>query len=51
MADIWQDLYAAGADLVLSAHSHDYERFAKQNNAATGETVGACGSSWSAPAG
>lgn len=39
MADFWQDLYAASADVVLSAHSHDYERFAKQNNAATGETV------------
>jgi len=25
--------------VVLSGHSHDYERFAKQNNAATGETV------------
>jgi acid phosphatase type 7 len=39
MADAWQDLYAARADLVLSGHSHDYERFAKQNNAAIGETV------------
>ena len=24
----WNDLYAAGADLVLVGHSHDYERFA-----------------------
>jgi hypothetical protein len=39
MADIWQALYTARADVVLSGHSHDYERFAKQNNAATGETV------------
>jgi acid phosphatase type 7 len=39
MADLWQALYDARADLVLSAHSHDYERFTKQNNAATGETV------------
>ncbi|MFM7191228.1 MAG: metallophosphoesterase family protein, partial [Microcystaceae cyanobacterium] len=26
----WQTLYAAGADLVLSGHDHDYERFAPQ---------------------
>ena len=38
MADLWQALYDARADVVLSGHSHDYERFAKQNNAATGET-------------
>jgi len=24
----WTDLYAGGADVVLSAHDHDYERFA-----------------------
>jgi Ca2+-binding RTX toxin-like protein len=28
---IWQDLYNAGAEIVLSGHSHDYERFAPQN--------------------
>jgi hypothetical protein len=28
MQPIWQLLYARGADLVLSGHSHDYERFA-----------------------
>jgi hypothetical protein len=28
MQPIWQLLYDAGADLVLSGHSHDYERFA-----------------------
>ena len=28
---IWQDLYNANADLVLSGHDHDYERFAPQN--------------------
>jgi hypothetical protein len=28
MQPIWQLLYANGADLVLSGHSHDYERFA-----------------------
>ena len=26
----WKDLYAAGADVVLSAHVHNYERFAAQ---------------------
>lgn len=39
MAAIWEALYAARADVVVSGHSHDYERFVKQNNAATGETV------------
>ena len=28
MQPIWQLFYAAGGDLVLSGHSHDYERFA-----------------------
>ena len=27
----WKDLYAAGADVVLSAHVHNYERFAPQD--------------------
>ena len=27
----WVDLYAAGADVVLSAHKHNYERFAPQD--------------------
>ena len=27
----WRDLYAAGADLVLNGHEHNYERFAPQN--------------------
>ena len=27
---LWNDLYAAGADLILNAHSRDYERFAPQ---------------------
>jgi acid phosphatase type 7 len=26
----WQDLYRAGADIVLNGHDHDYERFAPQ---------------------
>lgn len=32
MSDIWQRLYAAGADVVLSGHSHNYERFVPQDN-------------------
>ena len=28
---LWQDLYNAGADIVLNGHVHNYERFAKQN--------------------
>jgi hypothetical protein len=31
MQTIWQDLYNAGAEIALSGHSHDYERFAPQN--------------------
>jgi hypothetical protein len=31
MRPIWQALYEAGADLVLSAHDHIYERFAPQD--------------------
>ena len=27
----WRDLYAAGADIVLNGHVHNYERFARQN--------------------
>ena len=27
----WNDLYAAGADIVVNGHDHDYERFAPQN--------------------
>ena len=30
---LWQDLYDAGADVVLNGHVHNYERFAKQNPA------------------
>jgi len=26
--DLWKDLYAAGAEMVISGHDHDYERFA-----------------------
>jgi hypothetical protein len=36
----WRDLYAAGADIVLSAHDHDYERFAPQTPDETPDPVG-----------
>jgi hypothetical protein len=32
-APFWTDLYNGGADVVLSAHDHDYERFAPQDPA------------------
>ena len=31
MQAIWQALYDAGAELVISGHDHDYERFAPQD--------------------
>jgi len=31
MLDLWRDLYAAGVELVLNGHDHNYERFAPQN--------------------
>ena len=37
MAAIWQDLYAANADLILSAHDHEYERFAPQTPGAASD--------------
>ncbi|HEX4776922.1 MAG TPA: metallophosphoesterase [Acidimicrobiia bacterium] len=39
MAPLFQDLYAAGADVALSGHSHDYERFAQQDNAGNLDTA------------
>jgi hypothetical protein len=30
VAPLWDDLYRAGAELVLNGHAHDYERFAPQ---------------------
>src|SRR2546427_8327733 len=27
---LWQDLYAAGADVVVAGHDHNYQRFAPQ---------------------
>jgi hypothetical protein len=32
---LWQDLYDAGAEIVVSGHDHDYERFAPQNASGT----------------
>ena len=31
MKDVWEALYRAGAEIVLSGHDHDYERFAPQD--------------------
>ena len=31
MKPIWEALYAAGADVILSAHEHNYQRFAPQD--------------------
>jgi hypothetical protein len=31
MRDAWEELYRAGAEIVLSGHDHDYERFAPQD--------------------
>jgi hypothetical protein len=31
VAPLWDDLYAAGAELVLNGHNHQYERFAPQD--------------------
>jgi hypothetical protein len=31
MKPFWQILYAAGADIVINGHDHDYERFASQD--------------------
>jgi hypothetical protein len=31
MRDIWQALYEANAEAVLSGHDHDYQRFAPQD--------------------
>jgi acid phosphatase type 7 len=36
-AAFWQDLYAAGADVVLGGHNHHYERFAPQTPAAVAD--------------
>jgi calcineurin-like phosphoesterase family protein len=37
VAPFWQALYAAGADVVINGHDHDYERFAPQNPDGVGD--------------
>jgi hypothetical protein len=39
-APFWSTLHAAGADLVLAGHDHDYERFAPQDPAGGLDRVG-----------
>ena len=39
VAPLWDALYAAGADLVLNGHDHDYERFAPQTPAGVADPV------------
>jgi hypothetical protein len=36
----WDDLFAAGADLVLNGHEHNYQRYAKQDPAGVADTDG-----------
>jgi hypothetical protein len=37
---LWDDLYAAGADVVFNGHDHDYERFAPQDPSAKADARG-----------
>ena len=37
---LWDDLYAAGADLVLNGHEHNYERFAPQTPSGAADAKG-----------
>jgi hypothetical protein len=39
LTPLWQALYEAGADVVLNAHDHDYERFAPQSPAGSADAV------------
>ena len=39
MAPFWDVLYAGNADLILTGHDHDYERFAPQTPAAVADPV------------
>lgn len=39
MQPLWNDLYAAHADVVLNSHTRNYERFAPQTPAAVPDTV------------
>jgi hypothetical protein len=38
-AAIWQDLYDAGAEIVMAGHDHEYERFAPQTPSAAADPV------------
>ncbi len=38
--DFWQILYDAGAEIVLSGHEHNYERFAPQDSAGVADANG-----------
>jgi len=40
MSALWNDLYAAGADVLLSGHAHRYERFAPQGATTPAQTAG-----------
>ena len=48
---LWQALYEAGAEIVLSGHDHNYQRYAPQTPSGTRDEPAASASSWSAPAG
>jgi hypothetical protein len=37
VAALWDDLYAAGAEVVINGHDHDYERFAPQTPSGTSD--------------
>ena len=39
MDGFWRPLYAAGADVIVNGHDHDYERFAPQDPDGTADTV------------
>ena len=39
MKPFWDDLYAAGAELIVNAHMRDYERFAPQTPAGVADPV------------
>jgi hypothetical protein len=40
VAGLWDTLNAAGADIVLNGHDHDYERFAPMNDSGQVDTTG-----------
>ena len=50
MQTMWSDLFDAGVEIVLSGHSHDYERFAPQDDSGHLDNAAGSASSWSGPA-